>query len=56
MIIISFEDRERIMKMAYGPLTKSHLGSISRSEAFAQAGEWRPDMYTLPFPERLRSS
>ena len=53
MIIISFEDRERIMKMAYGPLTKSHLGSISRSEAFAQAGEWRPDMYTLPFPERL---
>ncbi len=53
MVIICLTDRERNQKMAYGPLTKSHLGSISRSEAFAQAGEWRPDLYTLPFPERL---
>ena len=53
MVIINFADVERKQRMAYGPLTKRHLSSISRSEVFAQAGEWRPDVYTLPFPERL---
>ncbi len=39
--------------MAYGPLTKRQLGSISRGAVYSEAGEWRPDAYTLPFPERL---
>ena len=39
--------------MAYGPLTKGHIGSLSRGEVYLEAGEWRPDAFTLPFPERL---
>ena len=39
--------------MAYGPLTNGHIGSISRGEIYSEAGEWRPDVFTLPFPERL---
>lgn len=39
--------------MAYGPLTEGHIGSISRGEIYSEAGEWRPDAYTLPFPDRL---
>ena len=39
--------------MAYGPLTKGHLSCLSRGEIYSEAGEWRPDAYTLPFPERL---
>ena len=39
--------------MAYGPLTERHIGSISRGAVYSEASEWRPDTYTLPFPERL---
>ena len=39
--------------MAYGPLTNGHIGSISRGEVYSEAGDWRPDVFTLPFPERL---
>ena len=39
--------------MAYGPLTEGHIGSISRGEIYSEAGEWRPDTYALPFPDRL---
>ncbi|MCR5136351.1 MAG: hypothetical protein K6C12_04565 [Oscillospiraceae bacterium] len=39
--------------MAYGPLTKGHLSSLARGEIYQEAGNWRPDAYTLPFPERL---
>lgn len=39
--------------MAYGPLTERHIGSISRGEIYSEAGEWKPDAYTIPFPDRL---
>ncbi len=39
--------------MAYGPLTNRHIASISRGETYLEAGDWRPDAFTLPFPERL---
>ena len=39
--------------MAYGPLTNGHIGRISRGEIYSEAGEWHPDAFTLPFPERL---
>ena len=39
--------------MSYGPLTEGHIGRLSRGEIYSEAGEWRPDAYTLPFPERL---
>ncbi len=39
--------------MAYGPLTSRHIGAISRREIYSEAGAWRPDSFTLPFPERL---
>ena len=39
--------------MAYGPLTKGHLSRLSRGEIYSEAGTWRPDAYTLPFPDRL---
>ena len=43
----------RESQMAYGPLTKGHISSISRGELYSEAGQWRPDRYTLPFPDRL---
>ena len=39
--------------MAYGPLTKGHISSFSKGEVYSEAGDWRPDAFTLPFPERL---
>ena len=42
--------------MSYGPLTEGHIGRLSRGEIYSEAGEWRPDAYTLPFPERLAES
>ncbi len=50
--MIREEDKER-KAMAYGPLTKGHIGSLSRGEVYLEAGDWRPDAFTLPFPERL---
>ena len=39
--------------MSYRPLTEGHIGRLSRGEIYSEAGEWRPDAYTLPFPDRL---
>ena len=39
--------------MAYGPQTTQKITKISSGEMFTEAGNWQPDDFTVPFPQRL---
>ena len=39
--------------MAYGPQTTQKITKLSSGEMFTEAGNWQPDDFAVPFPQRL---